>query len=581
MNDPIIDRARLERARSLLTERERLLAMPPEDALTRILNAPQPAALVHSFPEQDLHLLIRQVGPRDALPLLALASFRQLTYLLDVEIWDRDRPQPRAVTHWLDLIFRADAHRMISWVLEEKTLFVEWYLYKQLDMTLREHDQDPSEIPEGFVSFDETLYFRIRSLPRGESDGEEDPGYEKLVQAFVLKFLRRLAEHDYMAYHKLLLEAASVLPAEAEEQILRERNVRLAEKGFLPFEESVGVYQPIDAGRLKPLAAPYRRGAALAELQFTVPLYPMKLMEAGTLLQRALALVNDPAVAGRIQAELASLCNRIAVADQVTVGGPEDLTNLARKVHGYLNIGLAPLAGEGARAGRASEALVTYGLEQIFRLGYGRALKLKWRARRWLENSWFGTRRRTLAFWGEEWMGVLGGLLIKKPLYYDNYREGTLYREFRSTADIRRTADLLDEITAMDALLMVMDPCLPELSGDRLLTWESLLLTAWARHWLELGGETEPIAIRRFVPFFEALFGRGRTSGDSLPGKADAAMKTAFLNWLSTRCGQPAEKISADLGRSLEALFNELEEEYSRVSAENLDPRYVPHFLLK
>ncbi len=583
MNDPTTDRAQLARAKSLLEERRRLMAMPPAEALARILDFPQPAALVHAFPEQDLHLLIRQLGPRDALPLLALASYRQLTYLVDIEVWKKDRPLPRAATHWLDLIFRADPDHMLSWVLKEKALFMEWYLYKHLDMTLREHDQDPSEIPRDFVSFDETLYFRIRSRPRGESEGEEDPAYASLVQDFVLKFLRRLADRDYMRYHQLLLEAAAVLPAEAEEEALRQRNIRLAEKGFLPFDEAVGIYQPLDADRLRPLPESYRRGEALAELQVTAPLYPVKVMAAGTLLEKALSLVNDPAVAGRIQAELAALCNRIAVADQLIVDGSDDLTALARKAHGYLTIGLEHLAGEGrrARAGRAAEALVRYGLEQIFRLGYGRALKLQWRARRWRPRSWFAARNRGLAFWGEHWMGVLGGLLLKRPRYYDNYHGGTLYREFESTEDTRRTDAVLDEITAVDALLEAMDPILPDLSGDQLLTWKNLLLTGWARHWLGLAASAEPIGIERFAPFFEALFGRGDPLSEHSAGRTQAAMKTAFLTWLAARSGQPAEKISAELGPTLEALFAELEDEYGRVSSEDLDARYVPHFLLK
>jgi len=293
--------------------------------------------------------------------------------------------------------------------------------------------------------------------------------------------------------------------------------------------------------------------------------------------------VDDPAVAGRIQSELAALCNRIAVADRLSVDGPDDLTALARKVHGYLTIGLEHLAGEGRRArpGRAAEALVRYGLEQIFRLGYGRALKLQWRARRWLARSWFAARNRGLAFWGERWMGVLGGLLLKRPLYYDNYRDGTLYREFRSTADTRRTDVLLDEIMAVDALLEAMDPPLPDLSGDQRLTWKNLLLTGWARHWLRLEASSEPIEVNRFRPFFEALFGRGEASPDTAGDQTRTAMKTAFLRWLAERSGRPAEKISTGLGPTLEALFAELEDEYGRVSSRDLDARYIPHFLLK
>jgi len=41
----------------------------------------------------------------------------------------------------------------------------------------------------------------------------------------------------------VLLEATHVIPAETEEEELRWRNVRLAEKGFLAFDEAIGIYQ--------------------------------------------------------------------------------------------------------------------------------------------------------------------------------------------------------------------------------------------------------------------------------------------------------------------------------------------------
>ena len=41
-----------------------------------------------------------------------------------------------------------------------------------------------------------------------------------------------------------------------------------------------------------------------------------------------------------------------------------------------------------------------------------------------------------LTFWGETWLGGVGGLLLKRPLFYDNYRTGKLYREFESIKEI-------------------------------------------------------------------------------------------------------------------------------------------------
>ena len=71
MTEKLPDRQIAERARELQKKRSAIRALPPEQALGRILSDPQPAALVHSFPESDFYLLVHDIGPEDALPLLA------------------------------------------------------------------------------------------------------------------------------------------------------------------------------------------------------------------------------------------------------------------------------------------------------------------------------------------------------------------------------------------------------------------------------------------------------------------------------------------------------------------------------
>ena len=67
----------LQRVLQLQEKRRNILRLPPEKALDRILSDPQPAALVHSFPEQDFYLLVNEIGPQDSLPLLSLATNKQ------------------------------------------------------------------------------------------------------------------------------------------------------------------------------------------------------------------------------------------------------------------------------------------------------------------------------------------------------------------------------------------------------------------------------------------------------------------------------------------------------------------------
>jgi len=54
---------------------------------------------------------------------------------------------------------------------------------------------------------------------------------------------------------------------------------------------------------------------------------------------------------------------------------------------------------------KAAACLIRYPLIQLFRLGFGAALELKWQAERWLSRCWFATSRLRLTFWGEQGWG--------------------------------------------------------------------------------------------------------------------------------------------------------------------------------
>ena len=215
-------------------------------------------------------------------------------------------------------------------------------------------------------------------------------------------------------------------------------------------------------------------------------------------------------------------------------------------------------------------------LSTIFRVGYGLALKLKWRAEKWLDECWFASKGLPLTFWGEEWTGVLGGILIKKPLFFDNFQSGSLFREFVSTSDIKETEAKLDQIIALDHLLSSMALKLKPLSVYRFLTHKSLILTLWARHCLNLPKEPDPLSVGKFKRFHGLLFtDNGKT------GKIDPRMKKSFLKWLAERTKTSDFEISKALAEVFETLFAEVETEYGQVSSEDLDPRYIRLFLVE
>jgi hypothetical protein len=187
-----------------------------------------------------------------------------------------------------------------------------------------------------------------------------------------------------------------------------------------------------------------------------------------------------------------------------------------------------------------------------------------------------------LTFWGEQWLGVLGGLLIKKPLFYDNYKTGVLYREFDSLEDVRTTENVFSQIEAIDGLLSLMSIDIDRPSAYGFLTYKNLILTLWARHYLKLSAEKlKPLTQNEFKPFFDQLLPGQPADGRHQTRKIPQEMKQNFLDWLAADTGLEDFEITARMGLTLENLFEEIESELDRVTGKDLDPRYVQLFLLE
>jgi hypothetical protein len=578
MDENIENKKIVARIENLARQRKELLSLPPEEVLNSILNSTQSTALVHSFSEEDFYFLIHNIGIEDSHPLLYLASNKQWEYIVDLEVWEKDRIEFASITRWFDLLFKVDPNRFIKWSLDQKIEFMEFYLFKNIEVKIRETDQDPSELGDAFITLDDIFYVRFLDKPIAfESDGDESHETDKKHRdAFLSRYLKTLADNDHISYQNVLLESSGVIPAESEEEAYRLRNVRLAEKGFLPYEEAIGIYQPMKVRDFKIQENKFINQDLDQKLFFPVPLYHTGVIEEENHFTVALKNIKADDVLEQIQSEFAGLCNRIISADQKTIREKDELRSIVKKTSGYLNIGLEKLTEDNGE--RDTEHCTTlmqnYPLSSIFRVGFGLALELKWRAEKWLKKSWFSSEGLLLGFWGEEWMGVLGGLLIKKPLFYDNYKTGELYREFISIDNIKKTDNILNEIIAFDELFSLIS-IEPDPAAKVYLTYKNFILTLWARHTLGLSEKLIPLTIDEFRGFFDDLW-----AGKEQPGKTSLSIKESFLDWVSSKTGLVHYEISQRLGQSFENIFSEIEIEYGKVSRNDLDPRYIHLFLI-
>ncbi|MDY6824081.1 MAG: DUF6178 family protein [Thermodesulfobacteriota bacterium] len=558
----------------LAEKRRKAMMLPAREAMDMILDAKDAMPMVHSFAEQDFYFLVNEIGPHDAIELLSLASNKQWEYMLDVSVWQQDEIHIDSVVQWFDLLMRADANRFRKWMITDKAPFLELFLYYNLEVGMLEHDQDPSVFGPEFFTFDDLYY--VRFVKKGKCGMDTDEKADDFRQKVLYGFLKRLAEQDYEAYMEVLFYTANVLPAEAEEEAYRLRNVRLAEKGLLPFEEAVGVYRYVRrADQLPEKGAP----AGILDAKMPVPFSPTTMIDRTTVFSQALACIDSQEALQELQTEFAALCNRIAVSDRMAVKEKKDLAHVVDKACGYIHIGLQEVIEGDAPpdAGEAAALMGRYFITDIFRLGYSAVSTLKRQADKWYLTSWTIGHKMPLVFWGERRQGALGGLLVKRPLYYDQYQDGGIYREFQTPSEVAATRDILDEVMMLDRLLKDagFDPsCVAEAA----LTFENLVLTVWARHYLGLAETVEYISIDNFRRFFAALM--TADPEQATRRRIRNKMKGAFLEWFAGVTGNTAYDLSRAAGRLFEVMFAAIEAEYGNVAPDNLDARYVELFLV-
>jgi hypothetical protein len=311
------------------------------------------------------------------------------------------------------------------------------------------------------------------------------------------------------------------------------------------------------------------------------------LLDTDTLFGQALDRVAAEGERDRLQEEFAALCNRLIVADQAPVRQREELRTVVRKACGYLSIGLEllvppqPRENREATAARAADWLQRHFLEPLFRVGFGQATALKRRAHRWQQESWFRGRKLPLGFWGNDGLGLLGGLLLKRPLYFDNYRSGRLYRDFGAMAEIRETRRELETLVSLDQMFSLLAPPLPA-GTRRFLTYKSLLLTLWAHHCegLPVAEDFPPLALADFRHFYESLFAPTLPTAGVGSRRIPLERRSDFLKWLAAGTALRLGDISARLGERLEALFSEIEQELGPVAPTDLDPRFIGLFIV-
>ncbi|MBW2118855.1 MAG: hypothetical protein JRH09_13200, partial [Deltaproteobacteria bacterium] len=472
------------------------------------------------------------------------------------ELWRKDRLNTDRAFQWLERFKQADPDKLAMWLFGEGQAFAYLYFFNSIQVVIKEEEED-FQPDENFIAFDGVFYFRV--LDKRHRETIED-------------ILRAMAGYDLERYQAVLLGLAGVLPAESEEEMYRIRNIRLAEHGFLPFDEAFSIYAPLDAGTIS-TGDPGEKAHILTDdkERSLVPLSPLYHAGGPNLLTEAFSRVTDSVLLDRMRLEFAGLCNQILSADGIWADDLEVLIKTCRKAAGYLNLTLEKLCGEDLDS--AGRLLRDQSLVSVFRVGFGLALKLKWEAETWLKKSWFYARNLEFSFWGEDWGGTLTGLLEDKPRFYMGLKEGEEYKDFEELTELDACARLINRLRVLDRLLARLTGLCPldeAVIQESRLTFHKLLFNFWARQVLKLEPCFSGISLAQAKEFFGHI-----RAGKEVPPYPIPEFRQKFVrDFMALDPFLEAEDAEA-LKETLSLVWEEFGEEYQWVSSNDLDGRFT------
>jgi len=538
-----------------------VFSLPPTDSLKRILSLDHPQGLVRSLSRVDFYWLVKKVGEEDSLPLLQMASYEQWQYLMDMELWTKDRMSFEEASGWITRLNQADPGRLLQWLCTEGEHFSCLYFSKTIRVEVRRTDE-VYDLSDGFVSFDNIFFFKVLN-----------PEYEEHIR----NILQLLAATEHERYQALLLAIQGTLPSEMEEELYRLRNVRLAEDGFLPYEEALSIYS-----RLKPESL--KRSEKTSSLEFPpapeeevlVPVIPILHTETTSFLIESAGGISDPLFMDRIRLEFAGLCNQVIAADGVEVNDLEVLLKVCRKAAGYVSLGLEKVSDR--KLPLSEEFLRSNPLLNIFRVGYGLALELKWKAEHWLKKAWFAKKGFGRDFWEEDWEGMLSGLLLTRPQLFVQKHAGESYRDFENLSEIDDCHAVLKGMIILDRLLeniASQHPLEPALGKHLQVTFSALIFTCWARQELKIDPGFGPLAGDQVRNLFKKI-----RKGEKKPPYRLMGHEKVFIRTFSGYASSLNEAGEVDWREPLSQLWQGFREEYALVKAADLDPKFVKYLLV-
>lgn len=511
-----------------------------------LLDARDGARLAPMLHPQEIYLMVSAVGPEFASELLLLASTQQITTLVDLDIWEGDRIDPRSAQQWLTLLLETGEKKLSQTICAMEPELVTLLLKTFIRVTAGPEAYDNDDA-DGNAN-------RLEGLYDIEYRDEE-------AAKIVGGILKVLQKEDPQAWMQLLELVRSELDSVLEEEVYQARCNRLLDLGFVPPIEARNLYSQVDPLTFNPAAGKQLDLEADGQ-QSPMPL--LRMAQPGGLLAEVLASGIDHQLA----TEMCMLANRKLSADLVDPSRDEAVSQSLAQLYDMLNLGLEKLAGQDVD--RAAALFRNSYLLHIFQLGHSLVSDLAARARAFVDspfgNLLDGPFKRFVETLQERPPQLFCGIRVGDPQQPE---------AIRSLKQLACAESILRQLECQQSLcteLLQLHPeslnelnlqgCNIDLSTE--LTLSDLFLTALANQLLGENFTPTPIAAEELSVLHELLI-------------SEKKLNPELVERIRT---QLEEKLpgSSQFGDYCLEIW---QEEFGQLEKDQIDPRYLSGLLVK
>ncbi len=531
---------------SLADQVDALRGQDSQQKTRLLLDAANGAELMANLPTQEVYLLAVELGPEHLPELLSLATPEQWSGFIDLDCWNDDHFDSAKTHRWLISLLQG----------EEETAFtvLRQMNFEQLILIFKS-EMDILSGPEE----DENSDARIDAVKR---DGGYEISYHSENGAKLFhRILDILQSYEPEFFVHLLEAVRAETMGLIEESVYQQRTGRLQDMGIPEPFSARKVYTWLDPEQYRK-ERPFKLSPGTCA--GSAPGFILTLVRPKGLLAEVLADGMDEEMAW----EMASVVNKVIMADRIEMGNVEQVAGVISKVDAYLNLALEWLAGQDVAI--AKECLSSCYYEDLFRVGHSFTLKLQRRA--------VAVSKTSVApYLDHNARACVAALNQFPPLFFEGVADTTRggARLFTNISEIHSVEQWLDRIEIQRHLfedvlqfsLPVPDDldlagCQPDQADE--VTLVEFFLTSLANKLL--GREFQPLPIAEEE--LAGLHGMVSQSGVLNPRLRDETVK-----WL--------DSLAPGGGDFARYCLDIWEEEFCSIGFEDIDPRFVGGLIIR